>query len=350
MAGRVTCARVKMVYHFSRSARYRAASVRVTGNVRDGGKRMTETKPVVGFIGLGFMGHGMATNILKGGYRLWVRGNRNRVPVEDLLAKGAQEAATPAAMAAVCDIIHLCLPNSHDVEAVIRGPEGILAGGRRGLIVIDATTADPTSTEALAADMAAAGMVLVDAPLGRTPAEAAAGTLDAMVGAAPEVFDRIRPVIGCWAANIQHIGPVGSAHRMKLIMNFISLGYAAIYAEALTLAVRSGLTPQDVGGVIGSSRLSNGVFDTFMRYAIGRDRDAHRFTLANAAKDMRYVAAMAAASGTVNPMGAAIRNAFAQPVAVGRGADYVPMLADHIAALNGIDLAAAVAAGADKAP
>ncbi|MDZ4094310.1 MAG: NAD(P)-dependent oxidoreductase [Paracoccaceae bacterium] len=302
-------------------------------------------RPVIGFIGLGFMGQGMAANLVRKGYPLWVRGNRNRAPVEALLALGAQEAASPADMAARCDIIHLCLPDSPQVEAVIHGPDGILAGGRKGLIVIDATTADPGSTERLAAELAAKGMHFVDAPLGRTPVEAAAGTLDAMVGASPEVFEKLRPVIGTWAANIQHMGPVGSAHRMKLVMNFIGMGYAALYSEALVLAVKSGLSPQDVQRVIGGSRLSNGFFETFMRYAVDRDANAHKFTIQNAAKDLRHVAAMAAAGGVVNPMGAAIRNAFAQAEAVGKGSDYVPSLSDHIASENGIDLPAAVEKG-----
>lgn len=306
------------------------------------------TKAVVGFIGLGFMGVGMASNLVKKGHPLWVRGNRNRAPVEALLALGAQEAASPRAMAEVCDIIHLCLPDSPQVEAVMRGPDGILASAKRGLIVIDATTANPDSTVALAEEMAGLGMVLVDAPLGRTPAEAAAGTLDAMVGCSAEVFAQVRPVIACWAANINHVGPVGAAHRMKLVMNFISMGYVALYSEALTMAVKSGLSPQDVGKVIGTSRLNNGLFETFMRYAVGREMEVHKFTIQNAAKDLRHAAGMAQAAGMANPMGAAIRNAFAQAEAAGKGAAFVPSLSDHVAALNGLDLPAAVAKAAQS--
>ena len=103
----------------------------------------------IGFIGVGFMGHGMASNLIKCGYPMWIKGNRNREPLESLIAKGAQEATTPREMAQHCDIIHLCLSNSLQVEAVIRGCDGVLAGARDGLIVIDATTADPNSTAVL---------------------------------------------------------------------------------------------------------------------------------------------------------------------------------------------------------
>lgn len=310
---------------------------------------MTEArteKPRIGFIGVGFMGHGIAKNLIEKGHAMQVIGNRNRQPVEDLLARGATEAASPAAMAGSVDIIHLCLPNSASVEAVMRGPDGILAGARPGLTVIDTTTADPGSTVALAGELAARGGTLVDAPLGRTPKEAEAGTLDAMVGCDAATFQRILPVIRCWAANINHVGPTGSAHKMKLIMNFIAMGYAALYAEALTTAAKAGIAPQAVQKVIGSSRMANGFFETFMTGPVGRDREVHKFTITNAAKDLRYCAQMAMAGGMANPMGAAMRSMFAQAEAAGHGGDFVPQLADLFAAANGLDLADAVKRGA----
>ncbi|AUH35327.1 NAD(P)-dependent oxidoreductase [Paracoccus tegillarcae] len=302
-------------------------------------------KARIGFIGVGYMGHGMARNLIKQGHPMQVIGNRNRQPVEDLLGQGATEAASPKQMASEVDIIHLCLPNSVSVEGVMRGPDGILAGAHEGLIVIDATTADPNSTIALAEELSAKGAKMVDAPLGRTPKEAEEGTLDAMVGCDEETFQQVLPVIDCWAGNINHIGPVGSAHKMKLIMNFISMGYAALFAEALVTAGAAGISPQTVQKVIGSSRMSNGFFDTFMSAAVGRDREAHKFTITNAAKDLRYCAAMAMQSGIANPMGAAMRNSFATAEATGHGGDYVPQLADIMAQLNGLDMEELVTAG-----
>jgi 3-hydroxyisobutyrate dehydrogenase-like beta-hydroxyacid dehydrogenase len=139
-------------------------------------------KPVVGFIGLGLMGHGMAKNIRQAGYGLWVRGRNNRKPVESLLSMGAGEAASPKDMAAKCDIIHICLSSSEQVEDVVCGEDGILAGARPGLIVVDTSTADPGSTVILAKELTAKGAHMVDAPLGRTPKEAEEGRLDAMLG------------------------------------------------------------------------------------------------------------------------------------------------------------------------
>jgi 3-hydroxyisobutyrate dehydrogenase-like beta-hydroxyacid dehydrogenase len=304
------------------------------------------TKPVIGFIGLGFMGHGMAKNLVTKGYPLWVRGNRNRAPVESLLALGAQEAASPAHMAARCDIIHICLSNSPQVESVVLGPEGILAGTRPGLIVIDTTTADPNSTLRLAAALAEKGAHMVDAPLGRTPKEAEAGTLDAMVGCDAALFDTLRPVIGCWAATVTRIGDVGSGHKMKLLMNFLGMSYAALYSEALALGAKVGISPQTFRSVIAPSRLGGGFFDTFTRYAVDRDENAHLFTLANAAKDLRYVNAMATEAGVMNVMAGAARHYYTHAEATGQGGRFVPMLSDIVAALNGMDLAEEVKKGA----
>jgi hypothetical protein len=302
-------------------------------------------KPVIGFIGLGFMGHGMAKNLRKHGYDLWVKGRANRQPVESLISMGAKEAASPKEMAQRCDIIHICLSNSPQVEAVILGEDGILEGARPGLIVIDTTTADPGSTLRLAEALAAKGAHMVDAPLGRTPKEAEEGTLDAMVGCDEALFEKVKPVIACWAGAINRIGPVGSGHKMKLLMNFISMGYAALYSEVLAVGAKSGIAPQTIRKVISPSRLGNGFFETFMRYAVDRDRDAHKFSITNAAKDLRYINAMASDANVVNIMAGAARHYFTHAEATGHGADYVPMLSDLVGALNGIDMAEAVKKG-----
>lgn len=295
-------------------------------------------KPVIGFIGVGLMGHGMAKNILAGGYPLWVKGNRNRTPVDSLVGLGAQEAESPRQMAENCDIIHICLSNSPQVEAVFRGPDGILAGAREGLVVVDTTTADPASTLSLAAELEAKGGAMVDAPLGRTPKEAEEGMLDAMVGADPEVLERIRPVLECWTGSITLMGPVGTGHKMKLLMNFISMSYAALYSEATVLAAAVGISPAQLREVIAPSRMGCGFFDTFMNYVVDRNRDAHKFAIANAAKDLRYVNAMASDAGVMNVMASAARHYYSHVEAIGAADDYVPMLSDHVGRLNGMDM------------
>ena len=297
-----------------------------------------EKKPVIGFIGLGLMGHGMAKNICMGGFELWVRGRSNRKPVDSLVSMGANEAASAREMAMKCDIIHICLSSSAQVEGVVRGEDGILAGARPGLIVIDTSTSDPGSTLKVAAEMEAKGVHMVDAPLGRTPKEAEEGKLDAMVGCDEMLLEVITPVISCWAGTIKRIGPVGSGHKMKLLMNFIGMSYGALYSEAVVLGAKIGISPQTVREVIGPSRMGNGFFDTFMRYVVDRDRDAHKFAIANAAKDLRYISNMAADVQMMSIMASAARHYYAHVEAIGHADDYVPMLSDHVGALNGVNM------------
>ena len=125
-----------------------------------------------------------------------------------------------------------------------------------------------------------------------------------MVGGDDADVARARPVIDCFAGRVVHTGPTGSGHTMKLLNNFVSLGYAAIYSEALALGAKAGLTPQVFDQVIRGGRMDCGFYQTFFQYVVGRDPNAHRFALRNALKDMTYLAAFANASGVANPSAA----------------------------------------------
>jgi 3-hydroxyisobutyrate dehydrogenase-like beta-hydroxyacid dehydrogenase len=293
------------------------------------------TTSTVGFIGLGLMGQGMAGNILAGGWPLVVMAHRNRAPIDDLIARGATEAATPREMALQCDVIVLCVTGSPEVLGVVEGPNGIAAAGRN-VTIIDCSTSDPSVTTRLAADLATRGITLLDAPLGRTPADAAAGTLDVMVGGDDADVERVRPIIDCFAGRIVHTGPTGTGHTMKLLNNFLAMGYAALYSEALMLGQKAGLAPEIFDGVIRGGRLDCAFYQTFFRWVIDRDPNAHKFAIRNGFKDMSYLAAFANSAGAANPIGAAVRNTFAQAVGAGHGEDYLPTLSDFVAGANGI--------------
>ena len=293
-------------------------------------------KPKIGFIGVGLMGHGMAKNLVTKGYPLVLMGHRNREPVEHLVSLGAHEAKTARDVAAACDIVHLCVTGSPQVEALMRGADGLLAGARKGLIVIDCSTSNPVSTLALAAEAQAAGVTFVDAPLSRTPKEAEAGTLDTMVGADDATFARIEPVLRCWAGNVVHLGPVGLGHKMKLVNNFVAMGYAALFAEALAISRKAGLSIEQFHSVLGSGRMRSPFYDTFMQWSLMQDENAHRFTISNAHKDMRYLASMANELGMVSPLQAQVKNGFAAMEAAGQGERFLPMLADFVASINAL--------------
>jgi 3-hydroxyisobutyrate dehydrogenase-like beta-hydroxyacid dehydrogenase len=292
------------------------------------------TGETVGFVGAGLMGHGMAKNIVEKGFPLSVVAHRNREPVDDLVARGAVEAGSLTELAARSTVVVLCLTGSPQVEAVVAGLRGGLAGGS---VVVDCSTSDPVSTARLAGDLKAMGVDMVDAPLSRTPKEAWAGTLDTMVGADEAVFDRVRPVLDCFATKVVRVGGVGDGHRMKLLNNFISLGYATLYAEALALANKVGIPVEVFDSVIRGGRMDCGFYQTFMGYALGGDREAHRFTLSNAYKDLRYLESMANAAGVATTLASAAKNSFAMAVGTGGDGpeDYVPHLVDFVKRANG---------------
>ena len=179
------------------------------------------TTETVGFVGVGLMGHGMAKNLLAAGYSVTVIAHTNRAPVEDLVSKGATEAATLAELAASTSVIHICAPGSPQVEAIL---EALIPAMRLDTVIIDCSTSDPNSTAAIAAKLGASGFHMADAPLGGTPVQAEAGELATMVGASNAIFERVKPVIAAWAGAIVHMGPCGAGHKMKLLNNFLSLG------------------------------------------------------------------------------------------------------------------------------
>jgi 3-hydroxyisobutyrate dehydrogenase-like beta-hydroxyacid dehydrogenase len=295
-------------------------------------------KERIGFIGLGYMGTGMAGNLLRKGWPLAVWARRSRAGLEALVGEGAGEAVSPRALAEASDIVILCVTGSPEVEAVVNGADG-LAAANRPITIVDCSTSDPARTVRLAAELAAKGVTLLDAPLSRTPKEAAEGTLDVMAGGSEADFARVKPVLDAFSRRIIHTGPVGSGHAMKLLNNFVSLGYAAIYSEALTVAAKAGLTPAVFDSVIRGGRMSCPFYETFFDYVVNRNENAHRFALANALKDLTYLAGFTEDAGVANPIGAAVRNSFALAVAGGNGERFLPMLSDIVAAMNGVTLA-----------
>ncbi|MFN7547284.1 MAG: NAD(P)-dependent oxidoreductase, partial [Pseudomonadota bacterium] len=242
----------------------------------------------IGFIGAsGLMGHGMARNLLAKGHELVITVHRNRERVGDLLAAGAAEAADPAALAAECEVVLLCVTGSPQVEAVMLDARGVLAGARAGLVVVDTSTSEPASTEVLRGRAAAAGVTFVDAPLARTPVEAEAGRLNVMVGAEPAVFERLQPVLRCFAENVFHVGGPGAGHVIKLLNNFIAQSICTATAEAFAVGQRAGIDPRKLVELVGAGPVNNGLFQA-MAKTLGGQMDGLKFELDNARKDVRY--------------------------------------------------------------
>ena len=295
----------------------------------------SSTPARVGWIGVGLMGHGAAKHILAKGHPLTILGNRNRQPVDDLVARGAREAKDPAAVAAASEIVFLCLPSSAEVERIVLGPDGLAAAMRAGTVLVDATTADPNSTRKLGADLAARGIAMVDGPLGRTPLQAEAGKLSTFLGGDREAIARIRPIVECYADTIIEAGPLGAGHTLKLVNNFISLGTSAIVGEAVATAAKLGVDLRKLFEVVSAGGANSAMFQMMMPWALEGDDSKLRGPFRIGGKDLRTYCRLAEAAPFAAFMAQAASQTYQLVNARGHGDRMIPTLPGILAELNG---------------
>lgn len=298
----------------------------------------------IGFIGAsGMMGHGIAKNLRAKGHPLALTVHRNRERVADLLAAGATEAATPAALARSCDVVFICVTGSPQVESAVSGADGLLAGARdhprsagadTSLVIVDCSTSEPDSTARLRAQCAAAGVVFIDAPLARTPVEAEAGRLNVMVGASDEHFAQLRPVIGAFAENVIHVGSPGAGHTIKLLNNFIGQAICTATAEAFAVGQRAGVDLHKLVELVSAGAVNSGLFQAMAKTLHG-DLAGLKFELDNARKDLRYYTHLAESLNVPSLVGEAVHQSLALASALGHGAKYVPALVQAQEQLTG---------------
>ena len=289
----------------------------------------------IGYIGVGLMGHGAAKNILAKGYLLTIMGHRNRAPVDDLVARGAKEAATPAAVAAASDVLFMCLPSTVEVEHTIYGDDGVLAGAKAGLIVVDSTTADPRSTQRIGADLAKRGIRMADAPVGRTPKEAEAGKLSTFLGGDAETVRAIRPIVECYADTIIEAGALGAGHTLKLMNNFISIGTSAVIAEALATAAKLGVDLAKLNEVVSAGGGNSRMFQMMMPWVLEGDDSHLKGPIRIAGKDMRYYTKLAESAPATAFIAQAVNQTYQLANIMGHGERFMPTLPGILAKLNG---------------
>lgn len=290
----------------------------------------------VGLVGPGMMGHGIGKNIVEKGYQLTVLGHRNRKPVEDLVARGVTEARSAGELARSCDLVITVVTGSPQMEEIVFGTDGILDGLHPGLIVADATTADPRSTARIAEAIAAKGGRFVDIPLTRTPKEAEAGKLGVMTGGDPATLAEIRPVLECFADTIVHAGDVGAGHKLKLVNNFIALGTAALVCEGLCTAAKAGVDLQALHEIVSAGGANSVMFQRLMGLVLHEDDSALQFVISNACKDLRYYTGMAETLPATAFVAEAVHQTFVLAANGGHGDAFVPRLVDVLGELNGV--------------
>ena len=215
----------------------------------------------VGFVGLGIMGLGMAHNLLKAGFPLTVW-NRTVSKMETVVAAGAEAASNPAEVAANSDIVVVCVSDTPDVEAVVLGDDGVLAGAQPGSLVVDCSTISPKTTRDIAAKLAEQNVAMLDAPISGGSEGAVNGTLSIMIGGETQDFERAMPVFEAMGKTITHVGKIGAGQTVKLVNQVLVVGNALAMCEAFLLAQAGGVDLKTTlkaveAGAAGSWMLSN---------------------------------------------------------------------------------------------
>ena len=253
----------------------------------------------VGIIGVGLMGHGIARNVLgKGKFDLGFLDHPGNQPVDEITGLGAVAYDTPAALAAACDVIILCVTGSPQVEAIVTGIDGLVSGLKPYL----------------------------DAPMTRTAKHAHDGALNLLVGGDAAVLEKVRPVLASFTDTVDHVGALGHGHRLKLLHNYVSVGFMTLLAEAAAQAADAQIDPQVFVDVLAGGGGASVALERLAPYITQGDREGLPFFVSNAQKDIDYYRAMSTASGAQQTVADNVSAALARTVEAGHGQAYVPEL------------------------
>ncbi len=241
----------------------------------------------LGFIGLGIMGMGMARNLLKAGFDVTVW-NRTAAKMDTLAAEGAATAATPAELAARCDVIFVCVSDTPDVEAVVLGENGVIHGAKSGSLVVDHSTISPVVTREIAAKLNANGVQMLDAPISGGSEGATKGTLSIMIGGDAAQVERAIPYLRAMGKTITHVGGQGDGQMVKLVNQVLVVGNALAMSEALVFAQAGGLDLEKTFNAVANGAAGSWMFSNRAPQILNRDWRPG-FTIDLQQKDLRLV-------------------------------------------------------------
>jgi 3-hydroxyisobutyrate dehydrogenase len=289
----------------------------------------------VAFLGLGAIGAPMAARLAAAGtLTVW---NRTRARAEEFAgAHGGRVAATPREAAAGADVVLTCLPTSREVEALLDGPDGLLAGLDRGTLFLDCTSGDPAASRRLAARLAELGIAFADAPVSGGTRGAAAGTLAIMVGADDATFARARPILALMGSRIEHVGPVGSGHAVKAVNNALLAVNILAVGEGLAALVKAGVRARTALEIINASSGRSFVSETLVPERVLTGRWPRTFRLALLEKDVGIARGLLRETGVDGPLLDLAGDLF------GRARAALGESADHLEAIRLIESEAGV--------
>jgi 3-hydroxyisobutyrate dehydrogenase len=272
----------------------------------------------VGVIGTGAMGGGVVQSLVRAGVPTYARDIRAEAQ-DAAVRDGALPCATPALLARACDAMVLLVVDAQQIDTVLFGADGAAEACAPGAIVVLSSTVDPVYPATLAPQLAERGILLLDSPVSGGPAKAAAGTMTMMVSGDAGAFRRMRPVLERITGRLFALGPrAGDASAFKIVNNLLAAANLAAGAEAMALAIRAGLDPQQVVDVVNASSGGSWIFADRMARALANDY-APRATARILTKDVGIAAALAERLGVEAPLTRAAHAAFVDAVAAGYG-------------------------------
>lgn len=269
----------------------------------------------VGFVGLGVMGRGMAANLIRAGYDLFVH-DINRDAVAELVAMGATDAGSLGG-AAAADVVITMLPNTPDVDAVLFGADGLADAMRPGSVLIDMSSISPIATRDFARDLARRGIAMLDAPVSGGYQGAQAGTLSIMVGGDAQTLDRCRPILDVLGTTISHIGESGAGQVCKVCNQVAVAITIQAVAESLTLARTSGVDVARVRAALLGGFARSTALDLHGQRVLDGNYEAG-FRVALQRKDLKLALETGSATGAPLPVTAVVQELYGILAATGR--------------------------------
>jgi 3-hydroxyisobutyrate dehydrogenase len=284
----------------------------------------------IGFIGLGVMGEPICRNLVRRTGLPVMAFDLAPEPLARLRAEGATVAGSVAEVVGESDIVFLCLPSAKHARAVFEG-DGILRNIRKGQIVVDLGTSSVNQTRDFAQQLQAKGALWADAPIARTRQAAQDGTLSVMIGASPELYATIEPLIRCFASDVTSCGGTGAGQVTKILNNMVLFQTVNALAEAVAVAKRNGVDP-----ALLLDTLSKGSADSFalrnhgMKAIVPGSFPERAFSTEYALKDLSYALELADDAGIKIRGAELIGQVLQEAIDAGSGGAYFPVIAKYV--------------------
>ena len=289
----------------------------------------------VAFLGLGTMGEAMAGNLARAGIAVtgW---NRTAGRATGLGQDGVAMAATAADAVADADIVVICVSDTPDVEAVLFGPDGVVAGARPGTLIIDCSTIAPSGSWDFAARLKERGLSMIDAPVSGGSEGAQKATLTIFVGGDADDVERARPVLAAMGKTITHVGPIGAGQAVKAVNQVILAGAYLGVAEGIVLAIKAGLDVEQVVGALGGGAAQSWVLANRSGRMLDNDYPLG-FKVALHRKDLGIALDLAGQLGAVLPLTALVAQLETGLIAGGHADEDMSVIARTIRGLSGLE-------------